>query len=140
MKRGILGLFGALAMVGTVHAQTEELYIVDGGSGRISVVQGGAVVRSWNQPNTAMPVAVMNTVRTYVQYSTSGDGSEYQLDGTPTGTTYPYQGESNTGRASTAGPTANTTTSPAGTTATSGVMTRTGRIPRCSSRCPDRRA
>lgn len=98
MKRGIFGLFGAMAIVGTVNAQTEELYIVDGGSGRISVVQGGAVVRSWNQPNTAMPVTVMSTVRTYVQYSTSGNGSEYLLDGTPTGTTYAYQGESNTGQ------------------------------------------
>lgn len=97
MRRFLGGMMCALALAGTARAQTEELFVVDGGSNRISVVQGGVVIRSWSEPSNAMPIAVVNTVRTYVQYSSSF-GSEYLLDGTPTGTTYSYQGESNAGQ------------------------------------------
>lgn len=97
MRRVFWGLVCGLALVGSASAQTEELYIVDGSSQVISVVQGGSVVRSWTGPSNAMPIAVINKVRTYVQFA-SGFGSEYQFDGTPTGTTYTHQGESNAGQ------------------------------------------
>lgn len=97
MRRGLWGLLCGLALAGSASAQTEELYIVDGGSRVISVVQGGAVVRSWVGADVAMPIAVIDTVRTYGMYSTNS-GAEYLPDGTPTGVTYTYQGESNTGQ------------------------------------------
>jgi len=98
MRQVFWGLMIAMALVGSASAQTDEYYIVDGGSQKISVVQGGAIVRSWTGPTNAMPIAVLDTVRTYVQYSSTGFGNEYLLDGTQTGVTYDYQGESNTGQ------------------------------------------
>ncbi len=74
-------------------APVSEYYLLDGNSRQISVVRNGVLQRSWTAPDDQLPVAVSDTVRTYGEYGDGGDyGSEYQLDGTPTGTTYPWQG------------------------------------------------
>lgn len=73
------------------RSQSSEYFIVDGGSGVLSVVQNGAVVRSFNQRNTGpMPIAVAGTIRTYAQFAEIG--SEYDLAGNWTGTDYPFGG------------------------------------------------
>ncbi len=95
MQRILLSVLGLAAMVGSAPAQQSEYYLVDGGNAaRISVIQNGAVVRTWSTTDSQMPVAVIDTVRTYGQYSTN-KGAEYDLDGTPTGVEYRHQGEVN---------------------------------------------
>lgn len=96
MRRS-LALVALGALVAPSLAQSSEYYISDGNSLRISVVQGGSVVRSWVGRDDAMPIAVINTVRTYGEYA-QDFGSEYSLGGTWSGTDYPHQGESNRGQ------------------------------------------
>ena len=68
-----------------------EMYITDGASGQLSVVQGNAIVRSWAQRNSCLPIAVSSTVKTYGEF-TSEFGSEYDYNGTWSGTDYPDAG------------------------------------------------
>jgi hypothetical protein len=82
---------GLLATTAMAQGPSSEYYITDGGSGLLSVVQGTTVVRSWTQRDTVMPIAVTNTIKTYIQYG-GQFGSEYDLSGNWTGTDYPDVG------------------------------------------------
>ncbi|MFO0984635.1 MAG: hypothetical protein U1E76_23410 [Planctomycetota bacterium] len=93
MNRALMSLVGVgvLAVAANAQGPASELYIADGGSSVLSVVQGSSVVRSWVQRGPTMPIAVISTVRTYLQYP-GGFGSEYDLAGNWTGIDYPDAG------------------------------------------------
>jgi hypothetical protein len=64
-----------------------EYYIVDSHSLQLSVVQGSSIVRSWTCRDAQMPLAVVDTVRTYGE-NPPNFGSEYDLYGNWTGVDY----------------------------------------------------
>jgi hypothetical protein len=69
-------------------------YLTDGNNGGLQVVQSGAIVNAWATDLTLVPLAVTDTVKVYkynVSVDGGGPGVEYTLNGTPTGTTYPWQ-------------------------------------------------
>jgi hypothetical protein len=65
-----------------------EYYLASGDQGRVDVVQGLNINRTWGMNDFEYPIAVNTTVRTFG--ATIGTrGSEYTLGGSFTGTTYP---------------------------------------------------
>lgn len=88
MKRGLL--VGATLVVGAVaaqaHAQTSPIYIADGDSNIVHVIQNGAVQTTFPTYSLAYPIAVGSTVR--LGHRDDATGAEYSLAGAPTGATY----------------------------------------------------
>ena len=83
----LIGLVGLLAPCAT--AQTSELFVTDYDSAAMAVVQGGSVIRSWNNGNSGEnALAVSGTIRTGGSGVSSYGGAEYDLFGTPLGSSY----------------------------------------------------
>jgi hypothetical protein len=83
------GLVAAAASLAA--GQTSELYINQYDNAGMVVVQGGAVVRSWNTVNPGeTALAVAGTIRTAGNYwfGNNSTGAEYDLAGSPLGPTY----------------------------------------------------
>jgi len=88
MKTRLVAVGVGVMLTGSGLAQTSELYLVDGKSRIVSVVQNGAVVRTWPLRYNNMPITVYyGRVQTWEQYQAMG--SEYDLYGNWTGTDYP---------------------------------------------------
>jgi hypothetical protein len=93
MKKSIvlgLALLG-LAAAGSALAQTDAYYVTDGDAQRAVRMQGGAIDLQWNLTDNQYPLAIVSTIRIYATYD-SNTGAEYDLDGNPTGVTYPFVG------------------------------------------------
>jgi hypothetical protein len=93
MKKSIvlgLALLG-LAAAGSALAQTDAYYVTDGDAQRGVRTQGGAIDLQWNLTDNQYPLAIAGTIRIYGTYD-SNTGAEYDLDGNPTGVTYPFVG------------------------------------------------
>ncbi|MHC4416114.1 MAG: hypothetical protein ACYS0G_12605 [Planctomycetota bacterium] len=68
-----------------------DYYLTNGDSTILQVVNGATIDRSWSTASLLYPLAVVETARVYNRGAGAKDpGIEYQLDGTPTGTTYPW--------------------------------------------------
>jgi hypothetical protein len=92
--RKFVGSF-LVVLLGVVAASadgtTDLLFSIYPDIDQMRVIQGTACVDSWNVNHLNSPLAVVDTVRTY-GYNSSSLGAEYQIDGTPTGNTYPWNG------------------------------------------------
>jgi hypothetical protein len=80
----------ALALFASAAAEAgpiSPLYITTG-SGTVYVIQGDAVINSWNTSPEEYALAVDTTVKIASQGHPTGMGREYSLNGTPTGQTY----------------------------------------------------
>lgn len=84
---GFVAALSGIALAGTI----DELYSIYPDTAQLHVIKGTAITRSFKVNNLNSPLAVVNTVRTY-GYNSGSTGAEYQLNGTPTGTTYPWTG------------------------------------------------
>lgn len=82
-----IGALGAPAVAGP----TSEWFIANFGYMDIDVVQNKRVIRHWRQRHAGMPLAVINTVRTF-GYEHHFFGSEYDLYGNWLGVDYYDQG------------------------------------------------
>ena len=93
MRKLVVSCLVVLIGVGVASAQgtTDLLFSIYPDIDQMRVVQGTSCVDSWSVNHLNSPLAVVNTVRTY-GYNSSSTGAEYQIDGTPTGATYPWQG------------------------------------------------
>jgi len=92
MKPSVVAVVVLGAATALVAGPISEYYVTaldDAGNNYVHVLQGSAVVRSWNTPQAPEPpIAVMDTVRT--TGGQAGDiGHEYTLAGVPTGAVYP---------------------------------------------------
>ena len=87
----IRAAFCALLLMATgAEAQTDVLYITDGATGTLFMVQGGALIGTAPIPSRAYPIAVHDTVWVAIAASLSseeGPSREYDLTGAPTGNT-----------------------------------------------------
>jgi hypothetical protein len=93
MKKSIvlrLAMLG-VAAAGSVLAQTDPYYVTDGDAQRGVRMQGGAIDLQWNLTDNQYPLAITGTIKTYGTYDFNA-GAEYDLDGNPTGVTYPFVG------------------------------------------------
>jgi hypothetical protein len=93
MKRSIvLGLaVVALAAADRALAQTDSYYVTDGDEQRGVRMQGGAIDLQWTLTDNQYPLAITDTIKIYGTYDFN-TGAEYDLDGNPTGVTYPFVG------------------------------------------------
>ena len=84
-----LALATSLLLAGRVlPAQTSAYYLTAGDQGNITVLQGGTVINSWGTTTYCeYPIAVSGDVRT-AGCGSGGQGAQYTLGGTFTGTTY----------------------------------------------------
>jgi hypothetical protein len=91
----VFAVFGASSAWGALITGPTSPYYLDGGLTEvIYVVQGTAVINAfdWNLlacPGCEGTLAVTNVVSTTRYSNSSGTGEQYELDGTPTGTTWP---------------------------------------------------
>ncbi len=80
-----------LGLSGSALGQTDQFYVTDGDSHRAVRVQNGAINLTFQLSDNQYPLAVTNTVKIYGTYA-NNTGAEYDLDGNPTGVTYPFVG------------------------------------------------
>src|SRR6187549_1393265 len=93
MHRILLTLIAGLLLASEASAgPISDYYVVDGDGQRMVVIHGNSIVNSWTMTDNQYPIAVTTTVKAYATYS-NNTGAEYTLTGTPTGTTYPFQGD-----------------------------------------------
>ncbi len=93
--RNVLTAAVSLTLVLAVRpteAQTSEYYLQQANGGAFWVIQNGQVVRQWTvNGEFEIPLYVTDTIRTY-GYHEGDEGTEYLLDGQPTGNLYPWVG------------------------------------------------
>jgi hypothetical protein len=91
--------FGFAAVLGSASTAqsagpSSPYYVTDGDDSGLQVIRSGAIVNAWGTGFTLAPLAVTDTVKVYkhnLSVNGGGDGIEFTLGGTPTGTTYPWQ-------------------------------------------------
>jgi hypothetical protein len=95
MRRFIVVGLAALCLgaAGSALAQTDAYYVTDGDAQRAVRTQGGAIDLQWTTTDNQYPMSIAGTVKIYGTYS-NNTGAEYDLDGNPTGVTYPFVGGS----------------------------------------------
>jgi len=93
MKRlMVVGLAAlGLAAAGSALAQTDSYYVTDGDAHRGVRVQAGVINLQWTLTDNQYPLAITSTVKIYATYDFA-TGAEYDLNGNPTGVTYPWVG------------------------------------------------
>ena len=93
-KSMVLGLAVlGLAAAGSALAQTDAYYVTDGDVQRGVRIQNGAIDLQWNLTDNQYPLAITGTIKIYGTYNFN-TGAEYDLNGNPTGVTYPFVGGS----------------------------------------------
>lgn len=81
----------SLAVASSALAQTDPYYVTDGDAVRGVRMQGGAIDLQWGLTDNQYPLAITRTIKIYGTYNFN-TGAEYDLDGNPTGVTYPFVG------------------------------------------------
>jgi len=76
--------------VSTAYAQTDTLYVTDGDSSRMAIVQGGTLQNVVTTHNKGYPIAVRNTIWIGDYNGTQPNSIEYNLAGAPTGNAVLY--------------------------------------------------
>jgi hypothetical protein len=84
---GLVVALGAVALSAQAAGPVSDYYIIDGNNFNCYLVNGLNVTTLFQTRDDQMPLAVVDTIRTYGEYNTDF-GSEYTLGGTWTGVDY----------------------------------------------------
>lgn len=84
-------LTAMLGLAGAAAGQTDQYYVTDGDSHRCVRMQGGGINLQFDLTDNQYPLAIGSTIKIYGTYNFN-TGAEYDLDGNPTGVTYPFVG------------------------------------------------
>ena len=79
-----------LALAGAAAAQTDPLYITDGDSARLAIVQGGVLQSVMKTHVRGYPIIATNSLWIGDYNGNQPNSIEYDLAGNPTGNTAPY--------------------------------------------------
>lgn len=91
MTSGLLvSVAGVLAVAGAAAGQTDRLYITDGDSQRLAIVQGGVLQSVKTTHVRGYPIVVNSSLWIGDYNGNQPNAIEYDLDGNATGATVPY--------------------------------------------------
>src|SRR5688572_13587272 len=89
--RSFIVTAAALAVTGSTFAQIDNYYVTNGDAAQAFRIQNGAINLQFALTDNQYPLAVGSTIKIYGTYDFN-TGAEYDLDGNPTGVTYPFTG------------------------------------------------